>query len=465
MAATSRAMPSDRQAVGAVRRDLERDQRVVELEHVADVGAHGRVGGQREQARGIGVDAELAAPSTACPAIRRRAWSRPRCEARREAPRRRSRTAPSCRRRRWARRRRCASARPHRCPPCTRAGDRRSDADRPSSILPTTTPEKGGAAGSDDSTSSPAIVSRSHRPAVSSGGSTIVRSQRSENFIGGPQRPHGRPKGAERPPWGEATSTPGVGARASIPSIDARNEARASDGVVDAARRARRGLSTGVAATGGAASGMPVMAAMSRAMPSTDRQSARFGVILSVISVSSSASASRRSAPDAARPAEAPASRRVVVDAELARRAQHALRFDAAHRGRARCASPPGSSRADGRARRQHADGGVGRAADDAQAARRADVDHAYAKPVGVRMRTRLRRSARRRRRRRAGAAGSVASTSSPAIVSCSHSPAVSSGGSTIVRSQRSENFMRMRYLRRTGAGSAGRSRRTGAGR
>ena len=65
-----------RQAVGPVRRDLERDQRIVELQHVAHVGAHGRVVRQREQARGIGVDAELAGRSTACPAIRRRAWSR-----------------------------------------------------------------------------------------------------------------------------------------------------------------------------------------------------------------------------------------------------------------------------------------------------------------------------------------------------------------------------------------------------
>jgi hypothetical protein len=32
-----------------------------------------------------------------------------------------------------------------------------------------------------------------------------VRSQRSENFIGCPQRPHGRPKGAECPLGGKRT--------------------------------------------------------------------------------------------------------------------------------------------------------------------------------------------------------------------------------------------------------------------
>src|SRR5439155_9991581 len=50
-------------------------------------------------------------------------------------------------------------------------------------MQPTMTPVNGGAVGVTSSTSSPAIVSRSHRPAVSSGGSVSVRSQRSENCI------------------------------------------------------------------------------------------------------------------------------------------------------------------------------------------------------------------------------------------------------------------------------------------
>ena len=51
------------------------------------------------------------------------------------------------------------------------------------SMRPTTTPSNGGAAGSTLSTSSPDIVSLSASAAVSSGGSTSVRSQRSENFM------------------------------------------------------------------------------------------------------------------------------------------------------------------------------------------------------------------------------------------------------------------------------------------
>ena len=62
-------------------------------------------------------------PSTACLAIRRRAWSWPRCEVRPAGWRRRSRRAPSCPRRRSARRRRCAG---RRAPMSTRHKRRRS---------------------------------------------------------------------------------------------------------------------------------------------------------------------------------------------------------------------------------------------------------------------------------------------------------------------------------------------------
>ena len=47
----------------------------------------------------------------------------------------------------------------------------------------TTTPENGGAAGTRSSTSRPDMVKRCARAALSSGGSTSVRSQRSENFM------------------------------------------------------------------------------------------------------------------------------------------------------------------------------------------------------------------------------------------------------------------------------------------
>ena len=119
----------------------------------------------------------------------------------------------------------------------------------------------------------------------------------------------------------------------SMPSIDAAGEARAGVGVLDA--HARGAALAGDRARGspaGATSGAPVMAATSRAMPSIDRQSARLGVSFSVISVSSSASAARRSAPTTRVVGQREQSGRVVVDAEFLRRAQHALRFDAAHR-------------------------------------------------------------------------------------------------------------------------------------
>ena len=184
---------------------------------------------------------------------------------------------------------------------------------------------------------------------------------------------------------------------------DARHEARAGNRRRRRAPRARRGSSTGACGDGAAAtSGAPVTAATSRAMPSTDRQSARFGVILSVISVSSSCEhvADVRTHASVRRQLEQ--ARGIGVDAELARGAQHSLRFDAAHRRRGD-AKAAGKLRADGCARRLHAGGGVGRAADDAQALGRADVDRAHAQAIGVRMRIDLVDPARRRRRRRAG--------------------------------------------------------------
>ena len=99
-----------RQAVGAIRRDLERDQRVVEL--------RARRGRRRPRARRRAARASPTASSSMPSSFAEHSMpcdSTPRMVAARDAKsagklaRRRSRTAPACRRRRWARRRRCAS--------------------------------------------------------------------------------------------------------------------------------------------------------------------------------------------------------------------------------------------------------------------------------------------------------------------------------------------------------------------
>ena len=262
----------------------------------------------------------------------------------------------------------------------------------------------------------------------------------------------------------EALLHPRRRGRLRIDAVDqARDEARARLRVLDAHgaraverdRRRRRRRA--------ACSGAPVIAATSRAMPASDRQSARLGVILSVISVSSSASASRSGVPGVSDGVEREQAARVVVDAELLGRAQHAARFDAAHR----------------------------RALDREAAGQRRAFERARAPACRPPRWARRRRSAasRRRRRRRCtraagrrsdaarprrcaptttlangGAAGAASSTSRPDIVSVSHSAAVDSGGLHIVRSQSSENFIAAASCELP-AGSAGRSRRTGAGR
>jgi len=102
---------------------------------------------------------------------------------------------------------------------------------------------------------------------------------------------------------------------------DARNETGARVGVLDAdfalraTRHRRRRIGEGHQRA-------LVIAATSRAIPRIDRQSARLGVILSVISESSRPSAARRSCPKR-HLRGAQAVRRVGVDAEFARRAEH----------------------------------------------------------------------------------------------------------------------------------------------
>jgi hypothetical protein len=78
-------------------------------------------------------------------------------------------------------------------------------------------------------------------------------------------------------------------------------------------------------------------------------------------------------------------SARVLVDAELLRGAQHALRFDAAHRG-ALDRESAGQHGAFQGHRREHAGGGVRRTADDLELLGRAYVDDANAQAIGVGM-------------------------------------------------------------------------------
>ena len=67
----------DRQAIGAVGRDLQRDQRVVERERVAQRAFPARSDGiERQETARIVARAQFLAPSTACRAIPRRASSR-----------------------------------------------------------------------------------------------------------------------------------------------------------------------------------------------------------------------------------------------------------------------------------------------------------------------------------------------------------------------------------------------------
>ncbi len=195
----------------------------------------------------------------------------------------------------------------------------------------------------------------------------------------------------------------GVGALGSMPSmIRPTNRGQAAGSSTRTSRRMAEATGTGAAA--GGTSGAPVTAATSRAMPSSDRQSARLGVSFSVISVSSSASASRSEGADRRIGGQGEQARRVVVDAEFLRRAQHPLRRDPAYGGRLdRHAAR--KQRADQRAGHLHAGRRVGRAAHDGQRRAGTGVDRAQAQPVGVGMRRhRLdprHDDARKRRRRR----------------------------------------------------------------
>ena len=181
-------------------------------------------------------------------------------------------------------------------------------------------------------------------------------------------------------------------------------------------------------------------AATSRAMPSSERQSARLGVSFSVISVSSRASASRTLAPTrASAGSESSPEASSAIPSSLA---EHSIPCDSTPRITVvLIAGPPGSS-----------------APTSAQGAFMPAT--ALGAPQTIVRRAPVPASTVHTRRRSAlgcgstfsifatttpekgGAAGTASSTSRPAIVNRSHSPAESSGGSTSVRSQRSENLI-----------------------
>ncbi len=108
----------------------------------------------------------------------------------------------------------------------------------------------------------------------------------------------------------------GRGRRGSMPSM--RRAAKRGHASGSSMRTGRTPSKvTGVASTCGSASGAPVIARDVRARPAIDRQSARLGVILSVISVSSRSSASRSGVPGSSAASSAKEAARIVVDAEL----------------------------------------------------------------------------------------------------------------------------------------------------
>ena len=178
----------DRQAVGAIGRDLERDERVVEIERLAQRGA----GHERRPAARSSPDASSASPSSRAEHSMP-SESTPRIVARRivmppgsVAPSRASGAsmpaaalgAPQT----------IVSGAP---PPASTVHTRRRSAPgcgATATMRATTTPANAGAAASTLSTSRPPIVSASASVRVSIGGSHSARSQCSENFIARRQR-------------------------------------------------------------------------------------------------------------------------------------------------------------------------------------------------------------------------------------------------------------------------------------
>src|SRR6476659_4884521 len=231
----------------------------------------------------------------------------------------------------------------------------------------------------------------------------------------------------------------GVGAPASMPSM--MRAAKRGHASPSSMRTPRVDvLVTATDLCGGDASGAVGMGDTSRATPTTDRQSGRFGVTLIVICASSSASAARTSCPGttSAGSTTSPA----ASSDNPSSRAEHSMPCDSTPRIVVRrIVWPPGSV-----------------APAIAQATRMPAA--AFGAPHTICSGAPVPASTVQTRRRSAsgwgataaivatttpvngGATDATSSTSKPAIVSLSHSVAVSIGGSTSVRSQRSENFM-----------------------
>ena len=231
----------------------------------------------------------------------------------------------------------------------------------------------------------------------------------------------------------------GVGAFGSMPSI--RRATKRGQACSSITRTARVPLYvTGVGGTTGRCNGAPVIAATSRAMPASDRQSARLGVSFSVISVSSRVSASRNEVPGASD--ESSASRPLASSSIPNSFAEHSMPRDSMPRTVVRLiSSPPGNVAP------SSAQGTIIPAA--ALGAPQTICNFSF--PPASTMQTRNRSASgcgvtasilATTTCANGGAAGAIASTSRPDIVSLSHNASVDSGGSHSVRSQSSENFI-----------------------
>jgi len=232
---------------------------------------------------------------------------------------------------------------------------------------------------------------------------------------------------------------PGVGACGSMPSISRAAKRGQASGASTRTGRAPSNV-TGTAAAAGSASGAPVTAATSRAMPAIDRQSARFGVIFSVISVSSSARASRSGVPGASDASSA--SRPEASSSMPSSRPEHSMPCDSTPRIAARrMTSPPGSvapSRAQG-ASMPAAALGAPQTTVSAAASPTSTVHTRRRSAFGCGATASMRPTTTPAN---GGAAGRASSTSRPAIVRRSASSPLSTGGLHIVRSHCSENCM-----------------------
>src|SRR5450631_2635474 len=236
---------------------------------------------------------------------------------------------------------------------------------------------------------------------------------------------------------------PGVGARASMPSSTrAQKRGHASGASTRTPRVVVVVLAT--CACGGGLTGDAVIAPTSRAMPASERQSARLGVSFSVSNESSRSSTWRRSVPMVALPSST--SSPDASSAMPSSAAEQSMPCDSTPRIAAlRITMPPGSSaptsahgtRMPGATlgAPHTIDSGAPRPASTLQTVRRSAFG--WRSTVSTLATTTCVKG---------GAARTCSSTSSPAIVSAWASASLSSGGSTSVRSQRSENLM-MAYV------------------